>query len=71
MLVKVISVRIPEEDLRILRAHGIKPSQLCRERLHDEAVRLRLTSARRYLESVSVRPDKPAVDQLREDRDAH
>lgn len=71
MLVKVITIRIREDDLRILKEHGVQPAVLCRERLHEEAVRLRLSSARRFLESVSVTPERPGVDQLREDRDAH
>lgn len=68
---QVISVRVPAADLETLKEHGVKPALLCRERLHDEAVRLRLASARRFLESVAVKPDKPLVDQLREDRRGH
>ncbi len=68
---KVISIRIPEEDLQVLREHGVRPATLCRQRLHEEAVRLRLGAARRFLESVSVKPEKSSVEQLREDRRDH
>lgn len=68
---KVISIRILEEDLQVLREHGVQPAKLCRQRLHEEAVRLRLSSARRFLESVSVKPEKSSVEQLREDRRGH
>lgn len=68
---EVISVRVPAEDLRVLREHGVQPATLCRERLHEEAVRVRLASARRFLGSVAVRPTRSAVDQLREERRGH
>jgi hypothetical protein len=66
----VVSVRLDDEDEAWLRKRNLKPGQFARLAVHEEIRRREIQEASDFLARNRFKPLKPAVDMIREDRDA-
>lgn len=66
----VVSVRLDDQDESFLRKHKKNISELTREAVHREVLRLQLEEQERFFASIRKKPSQPIEKTLRELRDS-
>ncbi len=65
----VVSVRLEDDDEAFLRKNKINISELSREAIHKEVLRLRLAEQERFFAGMRKKPSQPVEKTVREMRD--
>ncbi|MCA1811313.1 MAG: hypothetical protein LC623_04795 [Halobacteriales archaeon] len=65
----VVSIRLNDTDETFLRDHKMNISELAREAIHREVLRLRLDEQEQFFASMRKVPSQPVEKTLREMRD--
>ena len=66
----VVSVRLDDQDEEFLRKHKKNISELTREAVHREVVRLQLEEQERFFSKVRRKPSQPVEKTIRDLRDS-
>lgn len=65
----VVSVRLDDQDEAFLRKHKKSISELAREAVHREVLRMQIAERMRFLAEHSITPSQPVEKTIRELRD--
>lgn len=66
----VVSVRLEDEDEKYLRKHRKNISELTRDAMHQEVLRMRLEEEERFFAGVRKKPSQSSEKTIREMRES-
>jgi hypothetical protein len=64
-----VSVRLDEDDLKILKEMGLKPGPLMKNLLKEEIRKRKAVQALQWLEKQSIKANFDVTESIRKDRD--